>query len=300
MKKGILIGGILLVLAALAWFGGRKLFGPKGADATAESVELSGQDDVSSNDADTVEIENSGITVSGAEADSSAAEADDAARQESNGGDIAVEKEMQDAPEETAAPSEASTLYTIKTSTGTNLGMVPVVNGNAVVLMDGGGGTTYQGEYTPAEQGALQSKVEEQTALAASDGKIGEWAFYREAGMKEFMFPDGVAAIGRFAFARSGLSGIVIPEGVTSIGAGAFYHCDSLTDVAIPESVTVIEENAFAHTPWLKNWMAGGSSEDTEDFLIVGDGILLAYRGSESEPEIPPQVKSIVPGALGE
>ena len=79
----------------------------------------------------------------------------------------------------------------------------------------------------------------------------------------------------------------------------------------IPESVTVIEENAFSHTPWLENWMAGGTEEtaeetgitetsDADDFLIVGDGILLAYRGSETDPELPAEVKSIVPGALGE
>ena len=35
-----------------------------------------------------------------------------------------------------------------------------------------------------------------------------------------------------------------------------------------------------------------------DDFLIVGDGILLAYRGSEEEPELPAEVKSVAPGVL--
>lgn len=217
-----------------------------------------------------------------------------------------------------AAASEQEALYTIKTSAGSNLGMVPIVNGNAVVLMDGSYASTYQGDYTPEETSALILKLEEETAQALSSGEVDAWAFYKESQLRDFEFPEGVTSVDKFAFARSGLSSITIPEGVTSIGYAAFYHCDSLSDVVIPNSVTVIEENAFSHTPWLENWLAGGeNAEDSgasgdegmtevsvtsgaADFLIVGDGVLLAYRGSEEEPELPPEVKSIVPGALGE
>ena len=212
--------------------------------------------------------------------------------------------------------SEQDVLYSIKTSAGSNLGMVPIVNGNAVVMMDGSYASTYQGEYEPEEVSALSLKLEEETAQAISSGEVDAWAFYKESQLKNFEFPEGVTSVDKFAFARSGLSSITIPEGVTSIGYAAFYHCDSLSDVVIPDSVTTIEENAFSHTPWLENWMAGGqnaddatTSEDEEatevpetsgvdDFLIVGDGILLAYRGSEEEPELPAEVKSVAPGVL--
>lgn len=226
-------------------------------------------------------------------------------------------------PSETAsetadsAASEQEALYTIKTSAGSNLGMVPIVNGNAVVMMDGSYASTYQGDYEPEETSALDLKLEEETAQAASSGEIDAWAFYKESQLRDFAFPEGVTSVNKFAFARSGLNSITIPDGVTSIGYAAFYHCDSLSDVVIPDSVTTIEENAFSHTPWLENWMAGGknaedadtsSDEDmtevsetsgADDFLIVGDGILLAYRGSEEEPELPSEVKSVVPGVLG-
>lgn len=161
---------------------------------------------------------------------------------------------------------------------------------------------------------ALTLKLEEEAAQALSSGEIDAWAFYRESQLRDFEFPEGITSIDKFAFARSGLNSITIPEGVTTIGYSAFYHCDSLSDVMIPKSVTTIEENAFAYTPWLENWLAGGEdaeeeseeeSDDSEaveadDFLIVGDGILLAYRGSETNPELPPEVKSVAPGALGE
>lgn len=314
MKKGILIVGILAVLAALAWFGGRKFFGAKEADTeTAES----GVSDVSASD---VKIEESASDDAVKEPESvSGNVAKQDGTDEAHDGEIAedvgaeeetAENGIRDVMEEIIAPSDENTLYTIKTSAGNNLGMVPIVNGNAVVMMDGGSGTTYQGEYIPPEQSAFQMKLEQQKALAASEGAVKAWAFYREESMKDFSFPEGVHTIEKFAFARSGLQRVVIPEGVTTIGSGAFYHCDSLSDVAIPDSVTVIAENAFAHTPWFENWMAGGAdgnsdgaaaeAPDTEDFLIVGDGILLAYRGTEENPELPPQVKSIAPGAFKE
>lgn len=332
MKKGILIAAAVLVLAALAWFGGRRLFGSKEGDAETTEAEVSSDvsaSDVSAFDVETAEADTSSddaekelaadnAEAEGLSADAEAKQTGDEETAEENGvEEETAESEAQDTVEEAVLPTDENTLYTIKTSDGNNLGMVPIVNGNAVVLMDGGSGTTYQGEYVPEEQSALRMKMEEQTSLAVSEGKIGAWAFYRESAMKNFDFPEGVSAIEKFAFARSGLTGIVIPEGVTSIGSGAFYHCDSLTDVIIPDSVTTIEKDAFSHTPWLENWLAGGEnaedvdtsseSEETtgvldssnaDDFLIVGDGILLAYRGTEENPELPLEIKTIAPGAL--
>lgn len=309
MKKGILAVCIVLALAALVWFGGRKFFGAKEADAEVAETGVSdvSASDVSVSDVETVETkeavpddaeEEETASVSGNTEQLAETEEpyDGEMAEESAAGEETAEDKIRNAIEEIIAPSDEGTLYTIKTSEGSNLGMVPIVNGNAVVMMDGGSGTTHQGEYITKEQSAFQMKLEEQKALAASEGTIKAWAFYRESSMKDFVFPEGVSAIEKFAFARSGLQSVVIPDGVTSIGNGAFYHCDNLSDVTIPESVTVIEENAFAHTPWLENWMAEGE----EDFLIVGDGILLAYRGSEEDLELPPEVKSIAPGAFGE
>lgn len=302
MKKIALIGGIVLVLLALIW-GGMKFFGKTSEeDAATEADVSSGNIDLSQNDLSGSDV--SGADISGADVSGTDVE------ESVSGSDVEAETEEEDVLAEEAAFSEGNVLYSISTSAGSNLGMVPIVNGNAVVLMDGGSGTTYQGEYVPEEQSALQSKEEEVKASASATGKIDAGAFYREAAIKEFEFPEGVTSVEKFAFARSGLQSVTIPEGVTSIGYGAFYHCDSLADVVIPDSVATIEENAFSHTAWLENWMAAGTaSEETEegsgqgasnadDFLIVGDGILLAYRGADADPELPAEVKSVVPGAL--
>lgn len=312
MKKNILIGGGVLVLFALIWIGARNLNAAAKKDVSSDHVESTAAESadtkklkINKSNADDLNVEDTDAVTEGTSDDgetvgNTAEEPEDITEE---AGDTTETKT--DANVAAADSSEGNTLYTIKTSAGNNLGMVPVVNGNAVVLMDGSYASIYQGEYTPQEQDAFSLKMENETAKALSNSKIAEWAFYRETMLYDFTFPESVREIEKFAFARSSLSGVVIPEGVTRIGYGAFYHCDALTDVTIPNSVTVIEENAFSHTPWLDNWLAGGEEtadeqKEANDFLIVGDGILLAYRGSEADPELPAEVKSVVPGVLGE
>ncbi|MDE6319580.1 MAG: leucine-rich repeat domain-containing protein, partial [Lachnospiraceae bacterium] len=73
-------------------------------------------------------------------------------------------------------------------------------------------------------------------------------------------------------------------------------HCNELTDVFIPNSVSRIGVSAFDKTPWLSAWKANAGGDG--DFLIVGDGILLAYRGKGGEVSIPGSVKKIGPEAF--
>lgn len=128
---------------------------------------------------------------------------------------------------------------------------------------------------------------------------IADWAYYGEEALVQIDLADNVSAVGSFAFSRSGLTSIEIPEGTTRIEYAAFYHCDSLEDVVIPDTVTYIGEKAFAFTPWLESFYDGSMKlEKNSDFLIVGDGVLLAYRGNAEYIEVPAEVKYIAPGAL--
>lgn len=120
------------------------------------------------------------------------------------------------------------------------------------------------------------------------DAVIADQAYYNDE-RTSIEIPDTITEIGDFAFARSALTDAVIPEGVTRIGYAAFYHCDGLTNVVIPGTVTEIEPSAFANTAWLRNWEQSAG----ENFLIVGDGILLDYRGTDSVVVIPDGVKTI-------
>ncbi|MDE6750276.1 MAG: leucine-rich repeat domain-containing protein [Lachnospiraceae bacterium] len=126
------------------------------------------------------------------------------------------------------------------------------------------------------------------------DNKVVANQAYYNSDSTSIDIPETITEIGEFAFARSGITFIEIPDGVTKIGYAAFYHCDGLTDIVIPNSVTEIGPSAFAKTPWLQDWEQNGTS----DFLIVGDGILLDYRGNTTAVIIPAGVKTIGAGAF--
>lgn len=115
--------------------------------------------------------------------------------------------------------------------------------------------------------------------------RIASKAYYQDNALTEYEIGEDITEIGEFAFARTGLESVMIPGGVKKIGYGAFYHCDKLKEVTIPDSVEEIEANAFAKTPWLDG--------TGQVYVIAGDGILLAYTGSDSVINIPRGVKQI-------
>lgn len=129
--------------------------------------------------------------------------------------------------------------------------------------------------------------------------EIGEsvpgWAFYGDNHLKYVYLPNGVKQVEEFAYARSTAETVVLPDGTKTIGYAAFYHCDDLIHIRIPSSVTEIEAKAFEFTPWLNNFFY---SKTDSDFLIVGDGILVAYKGNQSVVTLPEGVKRIAAEAF--
>jgi len=96
------------------------------------------------------------------------------------------------------------------------------------------------------------------------------------------------------AFEATGLTGIVLPETLLTVGNRAFYGCEKLTSLTIPNNVKTIGKDAFlieknnasSFVPWVY-------SRNT-DFVIVGDGILIAYIGNAPKDlVIPNNVKHI-------
>lgn len=193
------------------------------------------------------------------------------------------------------------------------LGMTVVSSGHAVILIDNTKQTVNKGdsynEDKEQETSANNSQTQNSEIIdlfSTTDVKgntipkytivnneIASKAYYNSQNMADYIMPDSITAINDFAFARSNLSALTIPDTVSSIGYGAFYHCDSLEKVVIPTSVTDIEPFAFDNTKWLEDWFATG-----QEFLIVGDGILLAYNGGDSHVTIPEGVKKIAPYAF--
>ena len=167
-----------------------------------------------------------------------------------------------------------------------SLGAAIIVNNEAVVLMDPQKiklveNSNSSGSSEPGFEDILLENIE--------DNIIPENLFYLKSDLTEIEIPENTKYIGKFAFARTGLKKVVIPENVRSIGFGAFYHCDDLSEVVIPDTVTEIEPQAFEKTAWLNDWYENGES----DYLIVGDGILIAYKGAPEDYVKPENVKSV-------
>lgn len=151
---------------------------------------------------------------------------------------------------------------------------------------------------TLAKNESEKNETDKNTSVSTTKDKesqiIKERTYYKQDKLTEYEISETIKEIGRLSFARSGLTSIEIPDNVETIGYGAFYACEDLNEVTISESVANIETKAFADTPWLEKWLGGdNTSGDGSDFLIVGDGILLAYRGTESKITIPDHVKQI-------
>lgn len=102
-----------------------------------------------------------------------------------------------------------------------------------------------------------------------------------------------VSTIGGAAFyANEFVKKIVISNGVDTIGSNAFNGCANLEDVFIPNTVWNINADAFTDTPWLKKF-------EKEEFVIVGDSILLKYNGDSVRVVIPDTVKHISAAFIG-
>ncbi len=183
------------------------------------------------------------------------------------------------------------------TDNGNVIGSTHVVDNSAVVFINNVDlqveGSADYGEGLENEQ--LGKGTDIPKYMLAFDSILADQAFYMSQEVANYKIKDGITEIGEFTFARSNLSYINIPNGVKTIGYGAFYHCDYLRDVDIPASVTYIAPKAFAESQWLNSWLKGTGKDD---FLIVGDGILLAYRGDDTHVTIPDEVERIAPEAF--
>ena len=198
-------------------------------------------------------------------------------------------------------------LHALADDNTTVIGSTVVVGGKAVVMVDSGALSVSQLLEPELEESEATAESTSQQDFSPSiepirDGKLADAAYYKRSSLSAYEFPNSdITEIGDFAFARSGLETIVIPEGVTKIGYGAFYHCEKLMQVEIPSSVTEIEPFAFQDAAWLTNWRKDQQdivAKGKEAFLIVGDGVLLAYEGNKQAVILPDTIKRIAGNAF--
>lgn len=116
--------------------------------------------------------------------------------------------------------------------------------------------------------------------------RIGEYAFSSCKNLEEVVINNGVTEIcsNAFEFCAS-LKSINIPDSVVAIGSMAFFDCEEIESVTLPRKIDKIGGGAFSYTKW--------ESSFNEDFVFVGDNVLVAYLGSDEEVTLPDNTKHV-------
>ena len=106
---------------------------------------------------------------------------------------------------------------------------------------------------------------------------VGDYAFYCHS-LTSVRFPETLRSIGANAFYYCrGLKNLSIPDGVTSVGAYAFYNCSGLARIAFLGDVPSIGSYAFSYlasgcTAYVKNSTSGWPAEGAK-----WNGLTIAY-----------------------
>ena len=103
-----------------------------------------------------------------------------------------------------------------------------------------------------------------------------------------YTIPDGVSAIGDYAFLNSGwrIQHLIIGDSVITIGTGAFSGCNNLESVVIGNGVTTIGDEAFYDSYNLESVVLGNS------VTTIGDSAFM-HCGKLASITIPDSVTTI-------
>jgi len=93
-----------------------------------------------------------------------------------------------------------------------------------------------------------------------------------------YAVPDGVGAIGRYAFSgNTSLTAVSLPQGLREINEGAFMGCTALAAISVPTTVSIIGDMAFADATLTELIFEFGGT----DRLIIGNSAFMNI-GAES------------------
>lgn len=144
---------------------------------------------------------------------------------------------------------------------------------------------------------------------------IGNHAFQLIGTLKDITIPDSVTSIGDYAFCQlPTLETVTLSRNTLELGDYAFYQDSMLSQIDLPEGLKSIGENCFNMTFHLANLNIPDSvteigysgltncaewyCKQTDEFMIVGDGILYQFLGTERNVTVPDEVQQISGGAF--
>ncbi len=125
-----------------------------------------------------------------------------------------------------------------------------------------------------------------QVTLPSSVTRVENGAFKKCTSLTSVELSDGLTFIGAYAFSGcTSLTSVTVPDNVTEIGDNAFAECSKLEMILLGDNIQKVGVTAFYGTPWYASLK--------EEFVIVGDGVLIDYNGEETNVTIPKEVKHL-------
>ncbi len=110
--------------------------------------------------------------------------------------------------------------------------------------------------------------------LMSADGvafdKSGEKLAAVPCSQKKYIVPEGVTAIGEYAFFCGEIQELTLPQSLHTIGAYAFWSCMNLQEVKVPDGVSVIGKGAFMDCPHLQKAVIPASVTKMDDSAFDG------------------------------
>lgn len=115
---------------------------------------------------------------------------------------------------------------------------------------------------------------------------IGDSAFSGCTSLTDISIDDGVKEIGKYAFSEcKSIVTVKLPNSLDTIGDYAFLNCTSLENPGIPKALRYFGGYALENTKWLNS--------QKEEFVTIGDGILVKYTGDSTIKSIPKKIKTV-------
>lgn len=155
--------------------------------------------------------------------------------------------------------------------------------------MDGTGAVIYA--YTGHDKDVVipSEVMDPNTGDMLAVTELGENLFFSNIEVQSIVVPEGVTKVGPGCFQNcKNLVSVSLPSTLEEIGARAFVASDAITDMQIPASVKNIGLMAFSSLSYSLPWLDTLSGNP----VIVGDGILLSYKGS-GNVTFGPEVKHV-------
>ncbi len=107
----------------------------------------------------------------------------------------------------------------------------------------------------------------------------------------ELSVDKDIKMVAPYAFADNiKLTAFNATDNLSIIGEGAFYRCSALADVKVSDNLSSVGPLAFFNTAFVNAYDG--------DFVTIGNGLLLQYKGHSTEVNIPDTVKQITGGAF--